>query len=176
MHPSWISESYKVWLRGDDVDLREVSIFALPIWLCNLILLMTEQSVSQHRLPIFNDVVVTLTGIPSVERRMEINRLVTKHGGSYVKNLERPVKVTHLICSRDLPHTTGDGEDVEVQDGPWASEKSEKMIYAEKFNDRGEANIHIIWEEWLWDCLTYGGMYFTPLYASPYPDAFASCR
>ncbi|THH28236.1 hypothetical protein EUX98_g5958 [Antrodiella citrinella] len=135
MHPSWITESYKVWLRGDDVDLRD--------------------SVARHRLPIFNDVVITVSGISSVERRMEINKLVSKNGGTYVKNLERPVKVTHLVCSREDDGTV----DKENMNEPWTSEKTDKMIYAQKFNERREANIHIVWEEWLWDCITYGGRF-----------------
>lgn len=24
MHPSWISDSYQIWLKGDDVDFEEV--------------------------------------------------------------------------------------------------------------------------------------------------------
>ncbi|KAG6830674.1 hypothetical protein H0H87_007405 [Tephrocybe sp. NHM501043] len=31
------------------------------------------------------------------------------------------------------------------------------MRYAEKFNSRGEANVHLVWEEWFWDSLDYGG-------------------
>ncbi|PSR88716.1 hypothetical protein PHLCEN_2v5067 [Hermanssonia centrifuga] len=69
-------------------------------------------------------------------RREEINRLVTKEGGTYVKNIERPVKVTHLLCSTGL------------------DEISEKMKYAEKFNSRKEANISMVWEDWLWDCFS----------------------
>jgi DNA replication regulator DPB11 len=55
--------------------------------------------------------------------------------GTYLKNLERPVKVTHLLCSGD--------------------EETDKMRYAEKFNSRGEAKIHLVWEEWFWDSLEF---------------------
>ncbi|KAH8094535.1 hypothetical protein BXZ70DRAFT_1072697 [Cristinia sonorae] len=134
MHPSWITESYKIWLRGDDVDFA--------------------QSVIKHRLPIFNDVYVTLTGISNIERRMEINKLITKHGGKYFKNLERPVKVTHVLCSREASEDNAD-----ALDGPWVAEQTDKMIYAHKFNDRGESDIKIVWEEWFWDCLEYGGRF-----------------
>ena len=54
-----------------------------------------------------------------------------------MKSIERPVKVTHLLCSGD--------------------EKTEKMEYAEKFNKKGEANIKLVWEEWFWDCINFGG-------------------
>ncbi|KAF5359827.1 hypothetical protein D9756_002948 [Leucocoprinus leucothites] len=119
MKPSWVEESYDIWLRGDDVDY--------------------EESLKPHRLPIFAGVVLCLSGITDVDRRVQINRLVTQNGGTYVKNLERPVKVTHLLCSGD--------------------EETEKMRYAEKFNERKEAVIHLVWEEWFWDSLDFGGRF-----------------
>ncbi|KXN83795.1 S-M checkpoint control protein rad4 [Leucoagaricus sp. SymC.cos] len=119
MKPSWVEESYDIWLRGDDVDY--------------------EESLETHRLPIFSGVVLCLSGITDVDRRVEINRLVTQNGGTYVKNLERPVRVTHLLCSGD--------------------EETEKMRYAEKFNKRKEAVIHLLWEEWFWDSLEFGGRF-----------------
>lgn len=66
-----------------------------------------------------------------------MNRLVTYNKGIFVINIERPVKVTHLLCSGD--------------------EKTDKMKYAEKFNQKGEANIKLVWEEWFWDCIHFGG-------------------
>jgi len=86
-------------------------------------------------------VVLCLSGITDLDRRVEINRLVTHHGGTYVKNLERPVKVTHLLCSGD--------------------EETEKMRYAEKFNNHKEAIIRLVWEEWFWDSLDFGGKLYT---------------
>ena len=97
------------------------------------------QSVKQYRLPPFAGVVLCVSGIEDVNRRMEINREVTKGGGVYVKQIERPVRVTHLLCAN-----TSDGE-------------SEKVRYAEKFNRMGEANIQIVWEDWFWDSLRFGG-------------------
>ncbi|GJE85651.1 BRCT domain-containing protein [Phanerochaete sordida] len=120
MHPDWITESYKIWLRGDDVNL--------------------EESVRDYRLPVFEGVVLCVSGIEDVAKRTEINRIVTTQGGSYVKNIERPVRVTHLICA------------------PGADEPSEKMLYAAKFNARKEADICIVWEQWFWDCVRVQGM------------------
>ena len=65
---------------------------------------------------------------------------MTAHEGIYLKNLERPVRVTHLLCSGDT--------------------ETDKMKYAEKFNKRKEAHIHLVWEEWFWDCLEFGGAYY----------------
>ncbi|KAH7884859.1 hypothetical protein F5I97DRAFT_1892879 [Phlebopus sp. FC_14] len=119
MTPGWISETHAIWLRGDDVDF--------------------EECISNHRLPIFSGVILSLSGIEDIARRTEINRIVTAQQGTYVKNLERPVKVTHLLCSGDT--------------------ETDKMRYAEKFNKRGEANIHLVWEEWFWDCVEFGGRF-----------------
>lgn len=95
------------------------------------------QSVSSHRLPIFTELVVATSGVDDVDREKQINRLVTHNKGIFVNNIERPVKVTHLLCSGD--------------------EKTEKMKYAEKFNQKGEASIKLVWEEWFWDCIHFGG-------------------
>ncbi|KAI5983424.1 hypothetical protein EDD15DRAFT_2316516 [Pisolithus albus] len=119
MTPEWINESHAIWLRGDDVDFQE--------------------SVSKYRLPVFSGVVLSLSGIDDADRCAEINRLFTAEQGVYVKNIERPVKVTHLLCSGDV--------------------ETDKMRYAERFNQRGEASIHLVWEEWFWDCLEFGGRF-----------------
>jgi hypothetical protein len=73
-----------------------------------------------------------------LERRIQISRTVSAEQGTFVKNVERPVKVTHLLCS---------GDNV-----------TDKMKYAQKFNERGEANIKLVWEEWFWDSVSFGGM------------------
>lgn len=102
------------------------------------------QSVSKYRLPVFSGVVLSLSGVEDVNRRAEINRRLTAQQGVYVKNLERPVKVTHLLCSGDV--------------------ETDKMRYAAKFNQKGEANIHLVWEEWFWDCLEFGGKHTLPVF------------
>ncbi|KAJ7879845.1 hypothetical protein B0H13DRAFT_2345907 [Mycena leptocephala] len=88
-----------------------------------------------HRLPIFSG--VTLSGIPDIVLRTQINKALTAAGGSYAKALERPVRVTHLFCA-------GEAE-------------TDKMWYAEKFNSASEANplIQLVWDEWFWDCLEH---------------------
>uniref|UniRef100_A0A0W0FKY3 BRCT domain-containing protein n=1 Tax=Moniliophthora roreri TaxID=221103 RepID=A0A0W0FKY3_MONRR len=138
LKPEWITENYQIWLRGDDVDIAE--------------------SIRQYHLPIFSDVVLCLSGISDVNRRSQINKLVNSNGGSYLKNLERPVRVTHLLCSGD--------------------EETEKMHYAEKFNKRGEADIKLVWEEWFWDSLQFGGRFDEDKYQvrrpRPQPRSFTN--
>ncbi|GLB44782.1 putative twin BRCT domain containing protein [Lyophyllum shimeji] len=129
LKPSWITESYQIWLRGDDVEV--------------------EESIQAHRLPIFSDVVLCISGIMDITRRTQIHKYLTSNGGVYMKNLERPVKVTHLLCSGD--------------------EETDKMRYAEKFNGRGEANVHLVWEEWFWDSLEFGGRFDEEKYQVRHP-------
>ena len=69
-----------------------------------------------------------------------------------MKNLERPVRVTHLLCSGD--------------------DETDKMRYAKKFNAKGEAAIHLVWEEWFWDSLRFGGQ--SDLCPSSYPSLSSS--
>ncbi|KAK2460176.1 hypothetical protein APHAL10511_007855 [Amanita phalloides] len=119
LKPSWVTESYQVWLRGDDVDF--------------------EKSIKAHQLPIFSGVVLSYSGIADVRRRTEITQKLKQNDGIYMENLERPVKVTHILCSGD--------------------EETDKIHYARKFNQRGEANIYLVWEEWFWDSLQFGGQF-----------------
>lgn len=131
---SWIAECHEVWLRGDDVNFAEVRCYGL-LRFCPTQLV---QTLDRHRLPVFSGVILALSGVDSLDRRIEINRIVSEQSGTFVKAIERPVKVTHLLCS---------GDDV-----------TDKMSYAEKFNERGEADIKLVWEEWFWDCVNFGGM------------------
>ncbi|KAJ3511371.1 hypothetical protein NLJ89_g4136 [Agrocybe chaxingu] len=119
LKPSWITESHQIWLRGDDVDV--------------------VKSMEEHRLPVLGGLVICTSGITNILRRTQISKLVVAHEGQYVSALERPVKVTHLLCSGD--------------------EETDKMRYAEKFNSRGEAKIHLVWEEWFWDSIEFGGRF-----------------
>ena len=95
------------------------------------------QSIKNHKLPIFSGVSLSFSGTINSERQTEITRNLKQNDGAYLENLERPVKVTHILCSGD--------------------EETEKTRYARRFNQRGEANIYLVWEEWFWDSLEFGG-------------------
>ena len=95
------------------------------------------QKIEEHRLPTFSGITLCISGIEDLDRRTTINRTVTQHCGKYAKNIERPVRVTHLLCS--------------------GNDETDKMRYARKFNERGEADIKLVWEEWFWDSLNFGG-------------------
>ena len=43
------------------------------------------------------------------------------------------------------------------------------MRYAEKFNNKGEAKIFLVWEEWFWDSLEFGGRFEEAKYAVTRP-------
>lgn len=77
-----------------------------------------------------------------------------------MKNIERPVRVTHLICfnsSRGSPPQPSDENVSAEEEIEEIRETSDKLKYAEKFNSRKEADIQIVWEDWFWDCLASGG-------------------
>ncbi|KAG7444267.1 uncharacterized protein BT62DRAFT_951949, partial [Guyanagaster necrorhizus] len=116
LQPEWITECHEVWVRGDDFD-----------------------SLDKYRLPVFSGVILSISGITDEERRTQIHRLLIQQKGVYAKELKRPVKVTHLLCSGD--------------------DETDKIKYAEKFNQHKEANIHLVWEEWFWDSLEFGGRF-----------------
>ena len=101
--------------------------------------LVKPQSIKDHRLAIFPGVVLCISGIEDEAKRVEIHRLVTHEGGQYVKDITRPVKVTHLLCSADI------------------DEGSEKVRYAQRFNEKGEAAIRLVWEDWFWDSVKAKG-------------------
>ncbi|KAJ6504558.1 hypothetical protein DFH09DRAFT_1439750 [Mycena vulgaris] len=102
-------DSGACWQHGDDVDV--------------------EQSIAAQRLLVLTGVTLCISGITDIVRRTQINKLITAGGGTYVKALERPVRITHLLCS---------GED-----------ETDKMRFADKFNRAGEADppIQLVWEE-----------------------------
>ncbi|KAJ7226651.1 hypothetical protein B0H12DRAFT_241686 [Mycena haematopus] len=131
--PSWIIESHRIWQHGDDVDLAA--------------------SIAAHRLPVFSGVTLCISGIANIVKRTQINKELTANGGTYVKALERPVKVTHLLC------------------GAEQSEETDKMRYADKFNRAGEANppIQLVWEDWFWDSLDCGGRFDESNYQARLP-------
>ncbi|KAH8995665.1 hypothetical protein EDB92DRAFT_1943153 [Lactarius akahatsu] len=119
VRPSWIQDTFEIWQRGDDFDFAA--------------------KVEEHRLPTFSGITLCVSGIEDLDRRTTINRTITEHRGKYAKTIERPVRVTHLLCSGD--------------------DETDKMRYARKFNERGEADIKLVWEEWFWDSLDFGGRF-----------------
>ncbi|PPR02379.1 hypothetical protein CVT24_011721 [Panaeolus cyanescens] len=129
LKPSWITENYQIWLQGDDVEL--------------------EESMRGHRLPIFSGVVMSLSGITDLKRQATITKILKSNEGQIMQNIERPVRVTHLLCSGD--------------------EITDKIQLAEKFNRKGEGNIRIVWEEWFWDSLDFGGRFDEDTYAVKNP-------
>lgn len=136
LRSAWVTECHAIWKQGDDVDLREVPSISNNERSKDLSLFLF-QSITSYRLPVFSELVIALSGVDDTDRQKQINRLVTHNKGIFVENIERPVKVTHLLCSGD--------------------EKTEKIKYAEKFNVSGEAQIKLVWEEWFWDCIHFGG-------------------
>lgn len=106
--------------------------------------LITEQSVQEYRLPPFRSLNISLTCMDNIKHRDSISDGVSKHGGATHKDIRKGV-TTHLLCG-------GDGDD-----------SSEKVRIARKYNEtqarKGDEakSIHIVWEEWFWDSVEFGG-------------------
>ncbi|KIY66758.1 hypothetical protein CYLTODRAFT_491227 [Cylindrobasidium torrendii FP15055 ss-10] len=96
-----------------------------------------QKSLTKYRLPVFTGLVLCISGFEDT-KKSQIRNCIVAQKGECVEQITRPVKVTHLICQND---------DAQV----------EQRRYAEKFNARGEANIQLVWEDWLWDCLKFYG-------------------
>ncbi|KAJ7584435.1 hypothetical protein C8J56DRAFT_951061 [Mycena floridula] len=93
-------------------------------------------TLDSHRLPIFQNVNLCCSGIDSVERRAEVYELLKRHQGVYSRNLAS--QVTHLLCSTD--------------------DKTDKIHLAEEMNAKG-TKIRLVWEQWFWDCIAFGGRF-----------------
>lgn len=76
---------------------------------------------------------------------MKIQKCVEAQGGTYVDAIGKHVQLTHLICGPDR--------------GDKADERgyTAKMKFIEKLNKTSEEKIHLVWEEWFWDCMDFHG-------------------
>jgi DNA replication regulator DPB11 len=90
-----------------------------------------------QRLPIFSGVKLCITGKEDIHSRKKIHALLAKEGGVYMTSLD--ATVTHLLCC--------------------GSDSSAKMNWARDYNQtQPQANqIRILWEEWFWDSIEFGG-------------------
>ncbi|PPQ82650.1 hypothetical protein CVT24_004202 [Panaeolus cyanescens] len=77
------------------------------------------KSTKGHRLPILSGVVMSLYGITDLKRQATITKILRSNEGQFMQNIERPIRVTHLLCSGD--------------------EITDNIHLAEKFNRKGEA-------------------------------------
>lgn len=144
MLPAWVDQAHDIWKRGDDVDF--------------------EESIATHRLPPFAGVVISIAGMQDVVRRGQIIRQIREAGGEFVAQIERPVTVTHLLCASDDPDLQHDeAKAADIASNPKKLRKQEEgrelRRVAERFNERGEAKIMMVWEDWFWDSLRRGGRF-----------------
>ena len=100
-----------------------------------------------HRLPVFTSATISLTGIADLDTRGQLHSLTKASGGQFVKDLGSGSKVTHIVCGEER------GEDIDERG--W----SKKMQFAERYNATHSKKIQLVWEEWFWDCLEFGGMH-----------------
>lgn len=103
-----------------------------------------KTALNKHRLPVFTSIRLCITGIDPIEKRTQVHKLLLRGGGIFIKDLDRNT-TTHLLCGEE-------GENETDERG-----YTLKMQYAEKVNIKGAGRIHMVWEEWFWDCLEFGG-------------------
>jgi twin BRCT domain len=108
---------------------------------------LKTQSVARYRLLPFQSLAISLTWMDDNKHRDTIGQSIVEHGGTFSKDLQIS-RLTHLLCGGD-----GDGG------------TSEKIKIAMKYNEEqakkavDAATIHIVWEEWFWDCLEFEGRF-----------------
>ncbi|KAF8512497.1 hypothetical protein JB92DRAFT_2928157 [Gautieria morchelliformis] len=114
---TWVEEAYHTWLNGGVVNL--------------------EQTMSDHRLPVFSGVKLCITGMEDIALRNKVHAWLAKEGGVYLKSLN--ATATHLLCC--------------------VSDTSAKLKWTRDHNRTQSQTdqIRIVWEEWFWDCIEFGG-------------------
>jgi DNA replication regulator DPB11 len=90
-----------------------------------------------HRLPVFSGVRLCITGMEDIALRNKVHVWLEREGGVYLKSLN--ATATHLLCC--VPDT------------------SAKLKWTRDYNrTRSQTGrIRIVWEEWFWDCIEFGG-------------------
>jgi DNA replication regulator DPB11 len=101
-----------------------------------------ESLIEEHRLLPFEGMRFCVTGINTADVRERIHKVTKRNGGEYLKALDKTC--THLLCAVD---------------------SSDKISYSKKWNSEREISrarmegedvppsIHLLWEEWFWDCI-----------------------
>lgn len=76
LHQDWLEAVRQSWMEGGDVNVKALE--------------------ERHKLPVFHDLHVCLTGFDDMEQRTFLSRTVEREGAEYHGDLTR--KVTHLIA------------------------------------------------------------------------------
>ncbi|KAL5485961.1 DPB11_7 [Sanghuangporus weigelae] len=105
-----------------------------------------EKIAVMHRFPTFKSVNLCMTAINDIERRKQIQKQLEKNGGAFIETFSKGMELTHLLCGPDRGENTD-------QMG-----LTPKMQYAMKYNDTRAKKVHLVWEDWFWDCLEFKGI------------------
>ncbi|KXL48332.1 hypothetical protein M433DRAFT_63281, partial [Acidomyces richmondensis BFW] len=76
LHQDWIEAVRQTWIEGGDVDVKALE--------------------EKHRLPVFHDLHICLTGFDDMEQRAYLSSTAEREGAQYHGDLTK--KVTHLIA------------------------------------------------------------------------------
>ncbi|KAL5525831.1 hypothetical protein ACEPAG_7168 [Sanghuangporus baumii] len=105
-----------------------------------------EKIAVMHRFPTFKSVKLCMTAINDVERRKQIQKQLEKNGGTFIETFNKDIELTHLLCGPDRGENTD-------QMG-----LTPKMQYAVKHNETRAKKVHLVWDDWFWDCLEFKGI------------------
>lgn len=86
-----------------------------------------------------------VTAIHDSEVKTDIRKRLEKGGGVYVEEVRKDSHPTHLLCGPDREAGGGLG-------------LTEKMRTIQKLNAKSENTIHMVWDDWFWDCINFRGM------------------
>ncbi|EJD06504.1 uncharacterized protein FOMMEDRAFT_165286 [Fomitiporia mediterranea MF3/22] len=104
------------------------------------------KSSSVHRFPTFQFVRLCLTAVDDVQKRKQIRKQLEKNGGTFVETLGKDAEITHLLCGPDRGDNVGE------------KGISAKMQFVMKANRTATTKVHLVWEDWFWDCLEFKGI------------------
>ncbi|KAF8311721.1 hypothetical protein DL93DRAFT_2168828 [Clavulina sp. PMI_390] len=145
MTPEWVAAAHQRYENGDDF--------------------MVEETLDGYRLPCFEGLSICVSGENRMEMRHQIARLISDQGGVYLKDLNDTA--THLLIFGDGQSLEDD--DIQTAKFNWAVQRNAGLNQLRKIRDddirkrrivddeEPPNDIHIIWSEWFWDCLTFGG-------------------
>ena len=85
-----------------------------------------------------------ITAIHDIEVRNDIRKRLEKGGGVCVEGFRKDFLPTHLLCGPDRDAGNGSG-------------LTEKMRAVQKLNSKVENKVHMVWDDWFWDCLNFKG-------------------
>ncbi|KAL1411271.1 protein kinase activating protein dpb11 [Vanrija albida] len=144
MAPSWIRDAHAKWIAGGELDFAS--------------------SVESHRLQPFLGLKISITGIDQLDRRKQVIKLINEAGGVYSRDLDR--SCTHLVSA----YPTTDPKSKQSEKIKWAvKELGERAMLRRRGRRIDDADMCIVYESWIWDCVGFHGRWSEDAYDARKP-------